>query len=79
MKTATAKELRNRAASILESVSRGNEVIITRRGESIAVLKPLKKNGKQFYQVGFGMWEKRKDMKDVLKWVRERREERFQG
>ena len=30
MKTATAKELRNRAASILETVSKGNEVVITK-------------------------------------------------
>jgi prevent-host-death family protein len=43
MKTATAKELRDRASSILESVIKGNEVIITMRGKSIAVLKPLGK------------------------------------
>lgn len=78
MKTATAKELRNRASSILESVAKGNEVIITMRGKSIAVLKPFKKTEREFIPVGFGIWKDRKDLKDVIKWVDERRKERFQ-
>ena len=43
MKTATAKELRVRASSILENVRKGDEVVITMRGRSISIIKPLKK------------------------------------
>ncbi|MEW5746213.1 MAG: type II toxin-antitoxin system prevent-host-death family antitoxin [Nitrospirota bacterium] len=78
MKTATAKELRNRAAAILESVRKGNEVVITMRGEPVATLKPFKKNEKKFNPVGFGMWKDRKDLKDAAQWLNERRKERFQ-
>jgi prevent-host-death family protein len=78
MKTATAKELRNRASAILESVRKGDEVVITMRGKSIAVLRPLKKIEKHFSPVGFGIWRNRKDLKDVTKWINERRKERFQ-
>ena len=77
MKTATAKELRTRAATILESVRKGDEVVITLRGESVAVLKPLKKEKKQFLPVGFGMWRDRSDLHDVRQWLDERRKERF--
>lgn len=78
MKTATAKELRNRASTILESVRKGDEVVITMRGKSIAILKPFKKIKKYFSPVGFGIWRNRKDLKDVTKWINERRKERFQ-
>jgi len=78
MKTATAKELRNKASAILESVQKGNEVIITKRGKSIAVLKPLKKIKKPFDPIGFGIWEKREDLRDVKGWLNERRKERYQ-
>jgi len=76
MQTATAKELRNRAAAILETVCKGNEVLITKRGKSIAILKPfLEKSKKEFSPVGFGLWKNRKDMKDVAGWVEKQREE----
>ncbi len=79
MKIATAKELRTKAASILETVSKGNEVVITKRGKSIAVLKPfVKKLKKEFSPVVFGLWKDRKDLKDVTGWVEKRRKERFQ-
>ena len=78
MKTATAKELRNRAAAILETVSKGNDVVITKRGKSIAILKPfIEKSKKEFSPVGFGLWKNRKDMKDIAGWVEKQREERF--
>ncbi len=79
MKTATARELRNRAASILETVSKGNEVVITKRGKSIAVLKPFAGSSKkEFTPVGFGLWKNRRDLKDVSGWIENRRKERFQ-
>lgn len=78
METATAKDLRNRAAAILESVRKGNEIVITMRGKSVAILKPLKKQEKKFVPSGFGIWKGRQDMKDASKWVEDRRKERFQ-
>ncbi len=78
MKTATAKELRIRASSILERVKKGDEVVITMRGQSIAVLKPIKKMKKLFDPIGFGIWKDRKDLADVQAWIDEGRKERFQ-
>ena len=77
MKTATAKELRSRAAAILECVRKGDEVVITLRGESVAVMKPLQGVEKPFNPVGFGIWRVCKEMKDVKQWLNERRIERF--
>lgn len=78
MKTATAKELRTRAAAILESVIKGDEVIITKRGKSIAVLKPvLDESVKKFSPVGFGQWKDREDLEDISGWLDKRRKERF--
>lgn len=78
MKTATAKEFIKQASAILEDVRKGEEITIIKEGESIAILKPFKKNGEQFNPVGFGMWKHRKDLKDVTRWITERRKERFQ-
>jgi prevent-host-death family protein len=78
MKTATAKELRTRASAILERVRKGDEVVITRRGKSIAVMKPIHETEKPFSPAGFGIWKGRKEMSDVTKWVDERRKERHQ-
>ncbi len=79
MRTATAKELRSRASAILENVRKGNEVIITMRGESIAVLKPFKKNTKkEFNPVGFGIWKNREDLENVTEWIDKRRKVRYQ-
>ena len=77
MKTATAKELRSRTSSILENIQKGREITITLRGKSIAILKPMLMEEKQFNPVWFGMWKERKDMKNVTEWVAERRKERF--
>jgi prevent-host-death family protein len=77
MKTATAKDLRSRAAAILEQVRKGDEVVITLRGESVAVIKPMQKVEKPFNPVGFGIWRGRKDIKNVKQWLDERRKERF--
>jgi len=78
MKTATAKELRNRASAILERVRKGDEVVITMRGKSIAVMKPLVEVDKPFRPVGFGIWKGRKEMTDVNMWLDEKRKERYQ-
>lgn len=77
MKTATAKDLRYKTSSILANIRKGSEVIITLRGKSVAVLKPLEKGEKRFNPVGFGIWKDRKDMKNPAEWVEEKRRERF--
>jgi antitoxin (DNA-binding transcriptional repressor) of toxin-antitoxin stability system len=77
MKTATAKELRYRTSSILENVRKGMEFIITMRGKSIAILKPLKREEKIFNPIGFGLWKDRKDLKDVKGWLDEKRGARY--
>ena len=78
MKTVTAKELRSRAAAILERVRKGDEVAITMRGKPIAVMKPVNDAARPFNSVGFGIWKGRGEMKDVKKWLDERRNERYQ-
>jgi prevent-host-death family protein len=78
MKTATAKELRSRASAILAAVRKGDEVVITMRGKSIAVMKPVSEVEKPFSTAGFGMWKGRREMTDVKKWLDERRKERYQ-
>jgi len=70
MRTATAKDLRQRTAALLDSVRRGQEVIITYRGKRIAVLVPLDRAVRQdLTSAAFGMWRQRRDMRDVRRWL----------
>jgi prevent-host-death family protein len=74
MKTATAKDLRVRTAALLDDVRRGQEILITHRGKSVAVLAPLHRaRGNELDPVGFGMWRARDEMQDVERWVNELR------
>ncbi len=75
MRTATAKDLRLRTSAVLDCVRRGQEVIITFRGKRVAVLAPLRPADKKaFAPIGFGMWRRRADMRDVTQWLdRQRR------
>ena len=74
MKTALAKDLRQKTAALLDEVRRGQPVVITHRGKSIAVLTPVKKaERKALHPVGFGIWRDRKDMRSVEKWLSKRR------
>lgn len=79
MKTATAKDLRIRASAILEDVEKGHEVIITKRGKSVAVLMPLNKRSGDLKLTGFGMWKDRKDLDDVSTLIDNLRKERSHG
>lgn len=72
-----AKELRKRVGDVLKDVQKGKEIIITYRGTPTAVIKPFKKGKKAFNPIGFGMWAKRKDLKDVEKWLEEKRKTRY--
>ncbi len=70
MKTATAKDLRQKTATLLEEVRRGRTVIITYRGKTVAALTPIKRAArKDLIPGGFGMWKDRKEMKSVERWL----------
>ena len=78
MPTATAKDLWQRTSALLDSVRRGQEVIITYRGKRIAVLAPLDRIAhKELTPTAFGMWRRRRDMRDVSRWLDSRRAPRF--
>ena len=70
MRIATAKDLRQRTSTLLDAVRRGQEVVITYRGKRIAVLAPLDRIvHKELTPVAFGMWRRRRDMRDVKRWL----------
>lgn len=76
---ATAKDLRFHSKELLETVKRGEEVLITFRGKPCAKLVPLetkKKKGKLKNEL-FGIWKDHEDIKDVEKYVRDLRKGRF--
>lgn len=78
MRSATAKDLRNRTALILDEVRKGQPVTITYRGKTIAVLTPI--NGKQkkaLKTTGFGIWKDRKDNRNVDQWLSKLRQPRY--
>ncbi len=73
----TAKELRFHTKELLESVSRGEEVIITYRGKPLAKLVPIEKSKKDLQETEelFGIW-KDKEIDDVNSYVRNLRKGR---
>ena len=75
----TAKELRFHTKKLLESVSRGEEVIITFRGKPCAKLVPIKESKRNLRDTKelFGIWKDRTDLDDVNSYVRNIRKERF--
>jgi len=75
----TAKGLRFHTKELLDSVSRGEEVIITFRGKPYAKLVPLKqsKNNTAKSNELFGIWQNRKDLADVDNYICEIRKGRF--
>jgi len=78
MKTATAKDLRQKTAALLEEVRRGRRVVITYRGKSVAVLAPVEDAARTGLEpTGFGMWKGRRDMGNVERWVDRLRRLRF--
>jgi len=75
---ATAKDLRFHSKELIDSVSRGEEVVITFRGKPCAKLVPYQelKNKKEENAL-FGMWEDNEMVEDVDAYVRNRRKGRF--
>ena len=77
---ATAKDLRFHSKELLESVERGEEVVITYRGKPHAKLIPIRKkkadpSDKQNQL--FGIWKDYSSISDVNDYVRSIRTGRF--
>lgn len=77
---ATAKDLRFHSKELLDSVNRGEEVVITYRGKPCAKLIPFEKETKHFDEETesvFGMWKDNEKVKNVGEFVRNLRKGRF--
>jgi prevent-host-death family protein len=77
---ATAKDLRFHAKELLESVERGEEVVITYRGKPHVKLIPFKKEDKTFAEEEnqlFGIWKDNDSVANVNDYVRNLRKRRF--
>ena len=77
---ATAKDLRFHSKELLESVERGEEVIITYHGKPRAKLVPINEERpmvvKEKNQL-FGIWKDNDAAKDVNEYVRNLRKSRY--
>ena len=75
---ATAKDLRFQSRELLNTVNRGEEVVITYRGKPCAKLVPYIKEGKKIEKDElFGIWKNHEDIHHVEKYVRNLRKGRF--
>ena len=75
---ATAKDLRFHSKELLDTVNRGEEVIITYRGKPYAKIVPLETRQKKRKTINelFGIWKDYDNIKDVEKYVRDLRKKR---
>jgi prevent-host-death family protein len=74
---ATAKDLRFHSKDLLDTVSRGEEVVITFRGKPCAKLIPFEAGNKESKNDLFGIWKDDVKSKDVDTYVRELRKGRL--
>ncbi len=77
---ATAKDLRFHSKELLESVERGEEVVITYRGKPRAKLIPIHKEKTILSEEKnklFGIWKDNDSVLDVNDYVRNLRKGRF--
>ena len=75
---ATAKDLRFNSKELIDSVKRGEEVVITFRGKPCAKLVPYQEIKKQTEKNEFfGIWQDNDMVKNVDEYVRSLREGRF--
>lgn len=71
---ATAKDLRYNLKNIMESVDRGEEVVITNRGRVKARIVPAGAKVSEPLENSFvGMWSDREEVQDVDRYVRDLR------
>lgn len=76
---ATAKDLRFHSKELINTVNRGEEVVITFRGKPCAKLVPFEeKKSKKNKGELFGMWKNYKLTENVDEYVRDLRKGRFQ-
>jgi prevent-host-death family protein len=76
---ATAKDLRFHSKELIETVNRGEEVVITFRGKPCAKLVPFeeKKSTPPTRHKLFGMWKNHRKTENVDEYVRNLRKGRF--
>jgi prevent-host-death family protein len=75
---ATAKDLRFNSKELLDTVNRGEEVVITFRGKPCAKLVPYEgKNGRNTKIELFGIWKDNDRIQNVDEYVRGLRKGRF--
>lgn len=78
MRTASAKELKQKTAALLREVRKGAKIGITYRGKTIATLVPAQPTeDRRFEPIGFGMWKGRKEMQQVDRWITKIRKPRY--
>ncbi|MGB0993840.1 MAG: type II toxin-antitoxin system Phd/YefM family antitoxin [Akkermansiaceae bacterium] len=56
MKTVTTREAQHHLSKVLEMVSAGEEVIITRRGKQVALVTPIDDNKSSEPDVDWELW-----------------------
>ena len=75
---ATAKDLRFHSKELLDTVTRGEEVVITYRGKPCAKLVPYSGGGsKTATNELFGIWKDNASTQNVAEYVRKLRKGRF--
>ena len=75
---ATAKDLRFHSKELLDTVNRGEEVVITYRGKPCAKLVPYSGVGRKTEKNElFGMWKDDESTQNVEEYVRKLRKGRF--
>ena len=75
---ASAKDLRFQSRELLNTVSRGEEVVITYRGKPCAKLVPYREEGKKIEKDElFGIWKGREDIQNIEEHVRNLRKGRL--
>jgi prevent-host-death family protein len=74
---ATAKDLRFHSKELLETVSRGEEVVITYRGKPCAKLVPYKIEKTSEENNLFGIWKDNDETASVDEYVKKLRKKRY--
>lgn len=75
---ATAKDLRFHVKELLETVARGEEVVITYRGKACAKLIPIDNSADEENDL-FGIWQDHKPSRDVNGYIKKLRKGRFRA
>ncbi len=77
---ATAKDLRFNSKALLDTVKRGEEVVITYRGKPCAKLVPYEQDDiieSKLNDEFFGIWKDNNEVNEINEYVRELRKGRY--